>query len=137
MIKTMLAGLFPYAAETKGFIVRVAVNYLVEQSDPGRGRWYWAYHIRIENVGDMTAQLIHRHWDITDARGMVQVVDGAGVIGDQPVIKPGCSYDYVSGCPLTTPQGEMEGHFQMIGEDGIRFAIAVPRFDLSAPVVKG
>jgi ApaG protein len=127
-------SLFPYAEETRGFIVRVSVSFLPEQSEVEKGRWFWAYHIRIENVGDMAAQLLTRHWDIKDARGAHHIVDGEGVVGDQPVIKPGGSYDYVSGCPLTTPTGSMQGAYQMMGEDGSRFDIAIPKFALSAPV---
>jgi ApaG protein len=137
MIKSMMQSLFPYAEETRGFIVRVSVNYMPEQSEPGKSRWFWAYHIRIENAGDMAAQLLTRHWEITDARGAKSIIDGEGVVGDQPVLKPGKSYDYVSGCPLTTPTGHMMGSYQMIGEDGSRFNIAIPRFQMSAPVVKG
>jgi ApaG protein len=129
-----MKALFPYAEETRGFVVRVSVNFMPEQSEPQKGRWFWAYHIRIENVGDMAAQLITRHWEIMDARGTAHFVDGEGVVGDQPVLKPGGSYDYVSGCPLTTPTGSMVGRFQMIGEDGSRFDISVPRFDLKEPV---
>jgi ApaG protein len=127
-------SLFPYAEETRGFIVRVSVSFLPEQSEVEKGRWFWAYHIRIENVGDMAAQLLTRHWDIKDARGAHHIVDGEGVVGDQPVIKPGGSYDYVSGCPLTTPTGSMQGAYQMMGEDGSRFDITIPKFALSAPV---
>ncbi len=130
----MIAALFPYVAESRGFIVRVSVNYFAEQSEPDNSRWFWAYHIRIENVGVTTAQLITRHWEIYDARGMVNIVDGEGVIGKQPVINPGGSFDYVSGCPLSTASGTMSGSYQMIGEDGLRFEIAIPEFDLVAPV---
>ncbi len=132
-----MKALFPYAAETRGIVVRVVVNYLPEQSEPARDRWFWSYHIRIENEGDMAVQLLTRHWEISDARGAVHYVDGEGVIGEQPVIRPGGSYDYVSGCPLTTTSGAMVGSFQMIGEDGSRFDIAVPRFDLATPVTAG
>jgi ApaG protein len=125
---------FPYARETRGFTVRVAVSFLPEQSEVGQGRWFWAYHIRIENDGDITAQLMTRSWEITDARGAKQIVEGEGVVGEQPVIVPGMSYDYVSGCPLTTPTGSMEGSYQMLGEDGSVFEIAIPKFALSAPV---
>jgi ApaG protein len=131
----MIESFFNYAQETRGFTVRVAVNYMPEQSEPGRERWFWAYHIRIENGSGLTAQLITRHWEISDARGMIQMVDGEGVVGDQPVIKPGGAYDYVSGCPLSTTHGSMVGSYQMIGEDGSRFEIAIPHFDLAALVV--
>jgi ApaG protein len=127
-------SLFPYAEETRGFIVRVSVSFLPEQSETAKGRWFWAYHIRIENEGLMAAQLLNRHWDIRDAQGGQHVVDGEGVVGEQPVIKPGGSYDYVSGCPLTTSSGSMRGRYEMIGEDGSRFDIAIPKFALSAPV---
>lgn len=131
-----MKALFPYAEETRGFIVRVSVNFLPEQSEIEKGRWFWAYHIRIENEGEMAAQLLSRRWVIRDGRGAQHLVEGEGVVGDQPVIRPGQSYDYVSGCPLTTPSGDMQGAYTMIGEDGSRFDIAVPRFDLRAPVAR-
>lgn len=133
----MIAALFPYVEETRSVIVRVSVNYLPEQSEPQGGRWFWAYHIRIENHGDMAVQLLTRRWEIRDARNTVHLVEGEGVVGEQPVVKPGGSYDYVSGCPLNTSSGAMVGTYQMIGEDGSRFDVAIPRFDLRAPVVSG
>ncbi len=132
-----MKALFPYAETTRSLTVRVVVNFLPEQSEPQKNRWFWAYHIRIENAGEMPVQLISRRWEITDARGALNLVEGEGVIGEQPVIKPGTSYDYVSGCPLPTPSGEMIGWFQMMGADGSHFDISVPRFALNAPVVKG
>ena len=132
-----MKSLFNYAEETRGFIVRVSVSFLPEQSEVGKGRWFWAYHIRIENEGLMAAQLLTRHWDIRDANGVHHLVDGEGVVGEQPVIKPGNAYDYVSGCPLTTPSGMMQGSYQMLGEDGSRFDIAIPKFSLSTPVTAG
>jgi ApaG protein len=126
--------LFPYVAETRGIIVRVSVSYLPEQSDPARSRWFWAYHIRLENTGEMAVQLMSRSWRIRDALGAENRVDGDGVVGEQPVIKPGRSYDYVSGCPLSTTSGSMEGQYHMIGEDGSTFTVAIPRFSLAAPV---
>jgi ApaG protein len=134
MIRDSMKSFFPYAAETRGVIVRVSVNYLAEQSEPLKNKWFWAYHIRIENEGAMAVQLLTRKWIIEDARGVQHLVEGEGVVGDQPVIKPGGSYDYVSGCPLSTSSGTMEGSYQMIGEDGSRFDIAVPHFELKAPV---
>ncbi len=132
-----MKALFPYAETTRGLTVRVVVNFLPEQSEPQKNRWFWAYHIRIENDGEMAVQLISRRWEITDARGALNLVEGDGVIGEQPVIKPGTSFDYVSGCPLSTPSGEMIGWFAMMGADGSLFDIAVPRFALNAPVVRG
>jgi ApaG protein len=130
-----MKSLFPYAEETRSLTVRVSVNFMPEQSEPGKGRWFWAYHIRLENHGEMAVQLLTRRWDIRDARGSQHIVEGEGVVGEQPVIKPGGSYDYVSGCPLTTPSGSMQGSFNMIGEDGSRFDIAIPKFSLDAPVI--
>ena len=132
-----MKALFPYAEETRGIIVRVAVNFLPEQSDVAKGRWFWAYHIRLENESDMACQLLTRRWLIRDSAGHQQVVEGEGVVGDQPVVKPGGSYDYVSGCPLATSSGSMVGSFNFIGEDGSRFDVAVPKFRLTAPVTAG
>jgi ApaG protein len=126
---------FPHSATTNGITVRVAVSYLPEQSEPGKHRWFWAYHIRIENGGAKTVQLVSREWTISDGRGASHVVQGDGVVGEQPVIEPGGSFDYVSGCPLTTPTGSMEGHYNMVAADGARFAIDIPRFPLVAPTV--
>ncbi len=128
-------ALFPHAAETQGVTVRVAVSYLSDQSEPDRGRWFWAYHIRIENAGDQAVQLVARHWIITDGRGQRHSVEGEGVVGEQPVIEPGGSFDYVSGCPLATPTGSMQGSYRMISADGDSFDVAIPRFALLAPAV--
>ena len=126
---------FPHSATTRDITVRVSVSYLPEQSDPGKGRWFWAYHIRIENGGAKAVQLVSREWTIADARGSTHVVQGDGVVGEQPVIEPGASFDYVSGCPLATPTGHMEGRYFMIGADGGSFAVTIPRFPLVAPAV--
>jgi len=126
-------ALFPNAATTDGVTVRVSVSYLPEQSEPARGRWFWAYHIRIENDGTSAVQLLTRHWVITDGRGARHSVEGEGVVGEQPMIEPGASYDYVSGCPLATPTGAMQGTYRMVGEDGASFDVAIPRFTLLAP----
>jgi len=128
-------ALFPNAATTDGVTVRVSVSYLPEQSEPERGRWFWAYHIRLENEGDETVQLLTRHWVITDGRGARHSVEGEGVVGEQPVIEPGASFDYVSGCPLATPSGAMQGNYRMVREDGAIFDVEIPRFSLFAPAV--
>lgn len=128
-----LAMFFPYVADTEGVIVRVAVSYLADQSSPMAGRWFWSYHIRIENHRDEAVQLLARHWIIKDARGNVHEVRGAGVVGDTPLIAAGDSYDYVSGCPLDTGSGSMSGQFHMVDEQGSTFDIAIPRFDLNGP----
>lgn len=132
-----MKALFPSSETTRGVTVRVSVSYLSEQSEPGRGRWFWAYHIRIENDGEQAVQLLTRHWVITDGRGERHSVEGEGVVGEQPLIAPGASYDYVSGCPLATPSGSMEGSYRMIGEDGAVFDVAIPKFGLFAPAVAG
>lgn len=128
-----MKALFPYEAVTGGITVRVAVSYLPEQSQPAHGRWFWSYHIRIENAGETPVQLLTRHWIILDGRGNRHEVEGEGVVGDQPVIDPGESYDYVSGCPLQTTSGSMEGSYGMINADGDDYDVAIPRFPLLAP----
>ncbi len=117
--------------------MRVHVSYLPEQSEPDRGRWFWAYHVRIENEGAMAVQLLTRHWIITDGRGHRHSVEGEGVVGEQPTIAPGESFDYVSGTPLTTPTGNMQGSYHMLGEDGSGFDVEIPKFALNAPAVIG
>ena len=128
-----MKALFPHEATTRGVTVRVSVSYLPEQSEPARGRWFWSYHIRIENEGAWPVQLLTRHWTITDGRGSRHEVRGDGVVGDQPMIEPGDSYDYVSGCPLQTPSGSMEGSYGMIDADGDDHDVAIPLFPLLAP----
>jgi ApaG protein len=128
-------SLFPHSATTRDVTVRVSVSFLAEQSEPAKGRWFWAYHVRIENGGAMAVQLISREWIIGDGRGGRHEVQGEGVVGEQPVIEPGGAFDYVSGCPLNTPSGWMEGLYHMIGADGGGFAVTIPRFPLIAPAV--
>ena len=128
-------SLFPFASTTRDITVRVSVSFLPEQSEPDRGRWFWAYHIRIENDGAEPIQLLTRRWIITDGRGGQHHVEGEGVVGEQPVLQPGKSYDYVSGCPLQTPTGAMTGSYKMIGASGEMFDIAIPDFPLIAPAI--
>ncbi len=135
MSGSTLGLFFPHSAETRGVTVRVAVSFLADQSEPARGRWFWAYHIRLENGGRQEVQLLTRRWIITDGRGARHRVEGDGVVGVQPVIAPGDSYDYVSGCPLDTPSGAMEGSYQMIGADRRTFDARIPRFPLIGPAV--
>lgn len=130
-----MAVLFPHEAVTQGITVRVAVSYLAEQSSPGSGRWFWSYHIRIENRSEKSVQLLSRHWLITDGRGALHEVRGEGVVGELPLIAPGASFDYVSGCPLSTPTGSMTGSFQMVDEDGVPIEVAIPNFALLGPAV--
>lgn len=125
--------LFQHAAMTHGIVVRVAVNFLPEQSRIEAAKWFWVYHIRIENESDQAVQLLTRHWRITDGRGMVNLVEGEGVVGEQPLLQPGQSHDYVSGCPLATPHGSMEGHYSFLAENGSIIEAAIPFFPLAAP----
>ncbi len=122
-----------YSATTRDVRVMVSPRFLPEQSDPERRRFFWAYSVRIENLGKATVQLISRHWVITDGRNHVEEVRGPGVVGEQPVLKPGESFEYTSGCPLPTPSGGMEGSYQMLTTDGETFDAAVPAFSLHLP----
>jgi len=132
---TALDALFPYSATTHDVTVRVAVSFLPEQSDPSSSRWFWAYHIRVENGSRQPVQLLTRTWIIVDGRGRHDEVEGEGVVGEQPVIAPGDSFDYVSGCPLPTPTGAMVGSYGMIDGTGAEFEVAVPQFQLTGPAV--
>ncbi|MCW3797536.1 Co2+/Mg2+ efflux protein ApaG [Sphingomonas sp. BN140010] len=128
-----LAILFPYEATTNDVTVRVAVSYLAEQSAPATGRWFWSYHIRLENGGSRSVQLLSRYWRIVDGRGALHEVRGEGVVGEMPLIAPGASFDYVSGCPLSTAIGSMEGSYRLVDEDGQAFDVAIPKFPLTGP----
>ena len=132
----MMEAFFPYAQVTDGITVRVAPRYLPDQSDPDDGRYAWSYHVRIENGSDRDVQLISRHWIITDARGHVEEVEGPGVVGEQPLLSPGESFDYVSGCPLPTPSGTMHGTYAFAA-DGEIFGVAIPAFSLDIPHARG
>ena len=125
-----LAMLFPNVAVTRGIAIRVAVSFLAEQSDPATNRWFWSYHVRIENGSERAVQLLSRAWTIIDGHGTVHEVIGEGVVGEMPLIAPGSSFDYVSGCPLDTPTGSMRGNYRMVDEDGNAFDVVIPHFDL-------
>ncbi len=122
-----------YTATTRKITVTVQPQYLDDRSSPDEDRYMWAYQVRIENGGDDTVQLRARYWHITDANGRVQEVRGAGVVGEQPVLKPGEAFEYTSGTPLPTPSGIMVGRYQMESERGERFEIDVPAFSLDSP----
>jgi len=117
------------------FEVRVSTQFLDEQSDKEKGPYVFAYTIEIENVGTRTAQLLSRHWIITDAHNVVQEVRGDGVVGEQPTLRPGERFEYTSGCPLPTPVGTMKGTYTFIGEGGEQFDVPVSEFLLSMPRV--
>ena len=113
--------------------VEVETSYLDEQSDPHEHRYVFAYTITIRNDGPTPARLLTRHWVITDANGKVQEVRGDGVVGEQPVLEPGESFEYTSGASLNTPVGTMRGSYQMVSADGREFDVPIPSFTLSVP----
>lgn len=125
-----------YIAISNQIKVTVRPQYLVEQSEPDEGRYFWSYTIEIANVGDRVVQLTHRHWQITDANGAQEEVRGPGVVGEQPKLKPGDAFTYTSGCPLRTPSGIMVGTYRMVDESGQAFDVAIPAFSLDSPHVK-
>jgi ApaG protein len=122
-----------YTAETDGILVRVRPSYLAGQSDPEGGRWVWAYQVEIVNLSGVAVQLMARRWVITDGLGQVEEVRGPGVMGEQPVIAPGDSYAYASGCPLGTSTGSMVGAYYMTDAEGRSFEAAIPAFSLDTP----
>ena len=109
---------------------------MLDRSEPSESRYFWAYTIEIANGGDTPVQLTHRHWKITDGNGKLEEVRGPGVVGEQPTLKPGQSFRYTSGCPLTTPNGIMTGAYRMVDESGAVFDIAIPPFSLDSPYSK-
>ena len=113
--------------------IEVATEYIESQSDPDEHRYAFAYTITIINIGSVSAKLISRHWIITDADGHVEEVRGPGVVGEQPVLKPGEGFQYTSGCPLATPVGTMKGSYQCMTEAGTPFEVPIPEFVLSMP----
>jgi ApaG protein len=129
----MTEELYPFTAETRGITVSVASIFLPHESVPAQDRYVWAYRVRIANGGEDQVQLIARHWIITDGRGRTEHVQGAGVVGEQPVLSPGQAFEYTSGCPLSTPSGFMVGTYQMITADGDAFDIEIPAFSLDSP----
>ena len=122
-----------YDETTKSIRVTVEPIYLDDQSSPSDNHYVWAYQVRIENQGDDTVQLLNRYWRITDALGRVQEVRGAGVVGEQPTLRPGEAFEYASGTPLPTPSGIMVGSYEMETARGARFDVAVPAFSLDSP----
>ncbi len=117
------------------FTVGVVPQYLAEQSNPDEDEYLFAYTVTVRNTGEVTAKLLARHWIITDADGHVEEVRGDGVVGEQPVLRPGEAFQYTSGCPLTTPVGSMKGSYQCVADDGTRFDAPIPEFILSMPRV--
>lgn len=120
-------------AVTKGIRVRVRTQYDPSRSMPQLNQWFFLYTVQISNEGSETVQLLTRHWIITDATGQVEEVKGPGVVGEQPVLSPGQSFEYTSGCPLPTPFGSMRGTYQMVTTGGDRFDVQIAEFTLSEP----
>jgi ApaG protein len=125
-----------YTATTRHITVSVTPVYLEHQSMPEAGRWVFAYKVAIENGSRETVQLKSRYWHITDANGHVEEVRGPGVVGEEPILSPGDSFSYTSGCPLPTPSGIMRGHYVMETAGGRLFEVAIPAFSLDAPAEK-
>ncbi|WP_342363488.1 Co2+/Mg2+ efflux protein ApaG [Terrarubrum flagellatum] len=122
-----------YERVTRNIAVTVAPRFVAEESNPRDNKFFWAYTVEIANQGETSVQLKSRYWNITDSKGRVQEVRGAGVVGEQPVIAPGDTFRYTSGCPLTTPDGIMVGTYQMVDEAGEAFEIDIPAFPLDSP----
>lgn len=117
------------------FTVTASPQFIAEQSDPEADQYVFAYTVTVHNTGEMTARLLSRHWVITDADGKVEEVKGDGVVGEQPLLRPGEAFRYTSGCPLETPVGSMRGTYHCVAEDGTHFDASVPEFVMSMPRV--
>jgi ApaG protein len=124
---------FTSEAITRGVRVAVVSEYAPSRSNPADSQWFFLYTITISNEGEETAQLLTRHWIITDGTGKIEEVRGPGVIGQQPTLAPGETFTYTSGCPLTTPFGSMQGTYQMVTKDGDQFDVTIAPFTLSEP----
>jgi ApaG protein len=122
-----------YEQTTRAISISVEPMYLDDQSSPEDNHYVWAYRVQIENLGNATVQLVSRHWKITDSQGHTQEVRGDGVVGEQPVLDPGDSFEYTSGTPLATPSGFMSGSYQMVVQTGERFDAVIPPFSLDGP----
>lgn len=122
-----------YRATTHGIEISVEPFYLEDQSEPTESQYVWGYRITIANHSSETVQLRSRYWQITDGNGHTEEVSGPGVVGEQPILDPGDSFQYSSGCPLTTPSGVMVGRYQMQGASGTAFEVNVPAFSLDLP----
>lgn len=123
-----------WQATTEGVTITVRPSYVEERSRPHENLWFFAYRVRIANGSRDTVQLLSRHWIITDATGVVDEVQGLGVVGEQPVLQPGRHFDYTSFCPLKTPFGTMEGTYRMVRDTGEEFDVTIPQFELSPPL---
>ncbi|MGB0907556.1 MAG: Co2+/Mg2+ efflux protein ApaG [Maricaulaceae bacterium] len=126
-----------FEQRTKDVIVRVEPDYLEDQSSPDESRFIWAYTVEIENQGETDLQVVDRFWKIADSKGQVQEVHGRGVVGEQPVVRPGETFRYTSGAPLSAPSGMMLGNYGMKTPEGDRFTVDIPPFLLDSPYEPG
>jgi ApaG protein len=124
-----------YSRVTNDIQITVMPEFVPERSDADEATFFWAYTVEIANCGALTVQLTARHWKITDANGRLEEVRGPGVVGEQPVLKPGERFRYTSGCPLTTPSGIMMGSYRMVNEKGDIFDAEIPAFSLDSPYI--
>jgi len=115
------------------FSINVRPQFMPDHSQPDEQKFMFAYTVTIRNTGEAPAQLISRHWIITDANSRIEEVKGLGVVGEQPTLQPGQAFEYTSGCPLATPVGSMRGTYHCVGDDGTRFEAPIPEFVLSMP----
>ena len=122
-----------YEAVTDGVAVRVQPRFMHDESKPATGEYVWAYTVEIENGSEQTWQLMRRHWQIVDAEGRRQEVEGEGVVGQQPVLKPGEAFKYTSGCPLSAPSGVMGGSYHMLSDNDENLTVVIPTFSLDSP----
>lgn len=138
MSEALLDGVMTYEAVTDQVKIRVQTYYLMGESKPEEGQYFWAYRIEMTNQGGEAVQLLHRHWTITDGRGSVEEVSGPGVVGEQPVLTAHQPFVYTSGCPLTTSSGFMQGWYEMVRVEGDRkgerFKVEIPAFSLDSPL---
>ena len=136
-VKRGFVIILPFAtmseATTRGIRVEVAASYVPERSAPERSQYFFSYNVRVSNVGAEAAQLVSRRWVITDGDGKVQVVEGPGVVGEQPLLAPGSSFEYTSFCPLPTSYGTMHGAYRMVCPGGDTFDATIAPFTLAVP----
>jgi ApaG protein len=125
-----------YSAVTRDIEITVLPEFVPERSDADEGHYFWAYTVEIANQGTSTVQVTARHWKITDANGRLEEVKGAGVVGEQPVLKPGETFRYTSGCPLGTSSGIMTGTYRIVDESGEVFEVEIPTFSLDSPFTR-
>ncbi len=130
-----LQNTLPMPSKPYDISVKTRTLYIADQSDPANDRYVFAYTITLTNTGNAAAQLVSRHWIISDAADKVQEVRGKGVVGEQPHLRPGESFEYTSGSAIATPVGTMRGSYQMVADDGTKFDVTIPEFTLSMPRV--